>query len=193
MTLPLLLASSSPFRRDLLTKLGLPFSHAAPDIDESPLDGECASSLVERLSIQKANALAQAYPAHLIIGSDQVAVNAGVILGKPHTKERAIAQLQACRGNHVTFYTGLAVLNSQTGSCFSCIEPFSVHFRELTDAQITRYIEQEEPFQCAGSFKSEGLGITLFKRMQGDDPNALVGLPLIRLVDLLARHGLELP
>lgn len=193
MTLPLLLASSSPFRRELLNKLGLPFAHAAPDIDETPIEGESASSLVERLAIQKANALGSAYPDHLIIGSDQVAVNNGVILGKPHTKERAISQLQACRGKHVTFYTGLAVLNSQTGSCFSCVEPFSVYFRELSDAQITRYIEQEQPLQCAGSFKSEGLGITLFERMHGDDPNALVGLPLIRLVDLLARHGVELP
>ncbi|WP_228517504.1 Maf family protein [Aliidiomarina indica] len=193
MTLPIVLASSSPYRRELLARLDLEFSHGAPDIDESPIEGECAQALVERLAIQKASALIKDYPAHLIIGSDQVAVNEGRILGKPHTRERAIAQLQECRGKKVTFYTGLAVLNSKTGSCFSCVEPFSVYFRQLSDEQIERYIDKEQPLNCAGSFKSEGLGITLFARMQGDDPNALIGLPLIRLIDLLARHGTLLP
>ncbi|RUO36554.1 Maf family protein [Aliidiomarina sanyensis] len=193
MSLPLCLASSSPYRRQLLERLGLPFTSARPDIDETALEGELPQALVERLAIQKARQVAEAYPDHLIIGSDQVAVSEGIILGKPHTVERAIEQLASFSGKRVTFYTGLAVLNGKTGHCYSCVEPFIVHFRTLSTRQIERYVKAEMPLDCAGSFKSEGLGITLFERLEGNDPNALVGLPLIQLVNLLQRHGIELP
>ena len=186
---PIVLASSSPYRRALLEKLGLPFSAASPDIDETPHAGETATALVERLARAKAAALADAFPRHLIIGSDQVACLGGDILGKPGTLENARRQLRAASGRRVEFLTGLCVLDSASGVAHSVVESFSVVFRPLGDTAIDHYLERERPFDCAGSFKSEGLGIALFEKLDGNDPNALVGLPLIRLVDLLSRFG----
>lgn len=192
--LPVLLASSSPYRRELLSRLRLPFTWQSPDIDESRHPDESALDLVRRLARAKAEALAADHPAHLIIGSDQVAVLAdGTILGKPHDLPRAQAQLKAASGSTVSFLTALALLNSRTGHCqVDCI-PFTVHFRELDDASILRYLTAEQPFDCAGSFKSEGLGISLFRRTEGDDSTSLIGLPLIRLVDMLKNEGITVP
>lgn len=185
----IVLASSSPYRRALLERLGLPFSAASPDINETPCAGETAAALVQRLARAKAAALAEAFPRHLIIGSDQVACLDDDILGKPGNRENAQRQLRAASGRRVEFLTGLCVLDSASGISHSVVEPFSVVFRQLSDTAIDHYLEREQPFDCAGSFKSEGLGIALFERLQGDDPNALIGLPLIRLVDLLSRFG----
>lgn len=190
----LLLASSSPYRRELLDRLQLPFTWQSPSIDETRREGEAAIDLVRRLAEEKARALAGQYTEHLIIGSDQVAVlDDGQILGKPHDLQRAQKQLRAASGSSVTFLTGLALLNSQSGHCqVDCI-PFTVHFRSLSDAQIARYLEREQPFDCAGSFKSEGLGISLFRSTEGEDSTSLVGLPLIRLVDMLINEGIDIP
>ena len=190
---PLVLASTSPFRRMLLEKLGIPFTTAAPRTDESPLPDEEPEALVQRLSRDKARAVAAAHPNALIIGSDQVACLDGAILGKPGSRERAVQQLRAASGRTVTFHTGLTLLHSGSGRFQTCCEPFRVHFRTLTDDRIGRYLDAEEPFGCAGSFKSEGLGIALFRRLEGDDPNALVGLPLIRLVEMLNNEGITVP
>ena len=190
---PLILASSSPYRRELLQRLRLPFECASPDIDESPLPGESAEQLVRRLAEAKARALAARFPEHLIIGSDQAAVQGQAILGKPHTLERAMEQLKAASGNSVSFLTGLALLDSASGRCqVDCI-PFRVHFRELDEARIHRYLEAEQPFDCAGSFKAEGLGVSLFRATEGEDGTSLVGLPLIRLVDMLLAEGVQVP
>lgn len=183
------LASTSPFRRMLLEKLGIPFISAAPEVDETPVPGESARQLVTRLAQAKAQALAERYPEHLIIGSDQVCVLDGEIAGKPHTAERAMAQLMQARGHVVTFYTGLALLNSANGQLQIECEPFDVHFRHLTESEIQRYVEREQPLNCAGSFKSEGLGIALFEKLDGRDPNTLVGLPLIALCRMLINEG----
>ena len=191
--LPLVLASSSPYRRELLSRLRLPFSSIAPQIDESRQANESAEALVRRLSQEKAHALSSNHPHHLIIGSDQVAVLGTEILGKPHTFERACEQLRASSGNSVTFMTGLTVLNTATGLLQTDCVPFIVHFRPLSEAQITRYLEAEQPFDCAGSFKSEGLGISLFRSTEGSDSNSLIGLPLIRLVDMLLVNGIDIP
>lgn len=187
----LILASTSPFRRELLGRLGLPFDTVAPDVDESPIPNEKPEQLVIRLAEAKARAAAARHPDALIIGSDQVASLDGRILGKPGTRERAIKQLRDASGRRVDFFTGLCVFDSATGKSRSLCEPFSVWFRTLSDKQIEHYVERESPFNCAGSFKSEGLGIALFERLEGDDPNALIGLPLIRLVSLLAESGIE--
>ncbi|MBL1377244.1 Maf family protein [Zobellella iuensis] len=189
----IILASSSRYRQQLLRKLGLDFDCHSPAIDESPLPDESADALVLRLAQQKARAVAALYPKGLVIGSDQVCVNQGRILGKPGTREQARAQLLAASGNAVTFYTGLAVLDAASGELHSLVEPFTVHFRRLNDTQIDRYLDREPALDCAGAFKCEGLGISLFERMEGRDPNSLVGLPLIGLVDLLARFGVEVP
>lgn len=185
----LVLASSSPYRRILLEKLGLPFIAASPDVDETPLTSEAPAALVARLADAKAKALAAHYPQHLIIGSDQVAHLNGRILGKPGTFDGARRQLRDCSGRRVEFLTGLCVFDSGSGVARTIVEPFAVHFRRLSEGQIDRYLQLEQPFDCAGSFKAEGLGIALFERLEGDDPNALVGLPLIRLVGLLAEAG----
>ncbi len=185
----LLLASTSPWRRMLLEKLTLPFECAAPEVDETPQPGESASQLVVRLAQAKAQALASRFPQHLIIGSDQVCVLDGEITGKPHTEENAHRQLRKASGTIVTFYTGLALYNSANGHLQTECEPFDVHFRHLSDQEIEAYIRKENPLQCAGSFKSEGLGITLFERLEGRDPNSLVGLPLIALCQMLRREG----
>lgn len=191
--LPLILASSSPYRRELLQRLRLPFECASPDIDESPLPGETAEQLVRRLAQSKARALAQRYPAHLIIGSDQAAVNGSRILGKPHDIGRATQQLKAASGKSVSFLTGLCLLNSQSGNAQVDCVPFTVHFRELDEARIVRYLEAEQPFDCAGSFKAEGLGVSLFRSTEGEDATSLVGLPLIRLVDMLLAEQVQIP
>ncbi|MCT1423676.1 Maf-like protein [Klebsiella aerogenes] len=185
----LLLASTSPWRRMLLEKLSLPFECAAPEVDETPLPGESARQLVVRLAQAKAQALASRFPQHLIIGSDQVCVLDGEITGKPHTEENAHCQLRKASGTIVTFYTGLALYNSANGHLQTECEPFDVHFRHLSDQEIEAYIRKENPLQCAGSFKSEGLGITLFERLEGRDPNSLIGLPLIALCQMLRREG----
>ncbi|WP_054893068.1 MULTISPECIES: nucleoside triphosphate pyrophosphatase [unclassified Pseudomonas] len=191
--LPLLLASSSPYRRELLQRLRLPFTWASPDIDEGRNAEEPATELVRRLARQKAEALANSHSQHLIIGSDQVAVLGEQILGKPHTFERACEQLLAASGQQVTFLTGLALLNSSTGQCqVDCI-PFTVTLRELDRERVERYVHAEQPLDCAGSFKAEGLGVTLFQSTQGCDATSLIGLPLIRLVDMLHAEGVQLP
>lgn len=191
--LPLLLASSSVYRRELLTRLQLPFICSSPDIDESHQPGEPAIELVKRLAREKAQALAAAYPNHLIIGSDQVAVLDGRIIGKPHTFENAREQLLAASGASVSFLTGLALLNSQTGKCqVDCI-PFTVHMRHLDAPRIERYLRTEQPYDCAGSFKAEGLGVSLFQSTEGPDATSLIGLPLIRLVDMLQAEGVQIP
>lgn len=195
MSLPILLASSSVYRKQLLEKLQLPFECASPDIDESMLDSECPEDYVQRLAISKAKALAKQYSNHIIIGSDQCAVlkrkEQVTILGKPHTIENAVKQLSQASGQSVTFLTGLCVFNSATHQQTSLVEPFTVHFRDLTKPQIERYVAQEKPLDCAGSFKSEGLGIRLFKSLEGRDPNSLIGLPLIALIDLLEDQGVH--
>ncbi|WP_287813947.1 nucleoside triphosphate pyrophosphatase [Pseudomonas sp.] len=190
---PLLLASSSPYRRELLARLRLPFTCASPDIDESRLPEEPAETLVKRLAEQKARALAESHPGHLIIGSDQVAVLGEQILGKPHTFDNACTQLLEASGTSVTFLTGLALLDATTGRCqVDCI-PFTVHMRELDLATIQRYLRAEQPYDCAGSFKAEGLGVSLFQSTHGPDATSLVGLPLIRLVDMLLQEGVQVP
>ncbi|MCQ4263611.1 septum formation inhibitor Maf [Stutzerimonas stutzeri] len=189
----LLLASSSRYRQQLLSRLQLPFDSCAPDIDETRLPGENAERLVRRLAEHKARALAERYPNHLIIGSDQVAVLGQEILGKPHTFERAKRQLQLASGSSVSFLTGVALLDSGSNRIQVDCVPFTVHFRKLDEAQIERYLKIEQPFDCAGSFKAEGLGICLFRTTEGEDVTSLVGLPLIRLVDMLLNEGVELP
>ncbi|ARW82185.1 Maf family protein [Aeromonas salmonicida] len=189
----LILASTSRYRKTLLEKLGLPFECAAPEVDESPLPGESAEALVARLALAKASAIADRHDQGLIIGSDQVCVCDGRILGKPGTVEKAVAQLMAARGRSITFYTGLCVLDAASGKAEQLVEPFTVHFRTLDETAIRRYVAAEMPLDCAGSFKCEGMGIMLFKGLEGRDPNALIGLPLIGLIELLERHGLALP
>lgn len=190
----LILASSSPYRRALLEKLGLEFESDAPDIDEQQLPGEDATGLVMRLALEKARAVASRHSDALIIGSDQVAVRAdGGILGKPGNHGTAITQLQACSASEVRFETGLCLLNSATGRYQLACEPYRVSFRTLNRATIERYLEREEPYNCAGSFKSEGLGISLFRALEGRDPNTLVGLPLILLTEMLRTEGIQVP
>ncbi|ASQ76466.1 septum formation inhibitor Maf [Enterobacter hormaechei] len=184
----LVLASTSPYRRMLLEKLGIPFECAAPEVDETPQPGESPRHLVTRLAKEKAQSLAVRYPAHLIIGSDQVCVLDGEITGKPHTEENACQQLLRARGSIVTFYTGLALYNSASGHLQTECEPFDVHFRHLSEQEIMDYVRRERPLNCAGSFKSEGLGIALFDKLDGRDPNTLVGLPLIALCQMLRRE-----
>lgn len=189
---PLYLASTSVYRRALLQKLTTQFSCVKPEVDESPLPDETAEALVNRLALAKANAVAATLSDGLVIGSDQVAVFQGEILGKPHTVANAEAQLKRFSGQAVTFLTGLAVVNAATGRVQQAIEPFVVHFRDLSTAEIRHYVAREQPLDCAGSFKSEGLGIALFDKLQGDDPNSLIGLPLIRLLAMLRDEGLNL-
>ena len=188
----LYLASTSVYRRALLQKLTTQFSCVKPKVDETPLPDETAEALVNRLALAKANAVAATLSDGLVIGSDQIAVFQGEILGKPHTVANAEAQLRQFSGQAVTFLTGLAVVNAATGTVQQAIEPFVVHFRELSEAEISHYVAREMPLDCAGSFKSEGLGIALFDKLQGDDPNSLIGLPLIRLLAMLRDEGLNL-
>ena len=191
MSQPLVLASTSPFRRALLERLGLPFTTAAPEVDETRRPEEPPQVLVLRLAESKARAVAPVHPGALIIGSDQVACIDGQVIGKPGGRDAAIAQLQRASGKTLMFHTGLCLLNSATGRAQTLVEPFQVHFRPLTLERINGYLDREQPYNCAGSFKSEGLGIALFERLEGEDPSALIGLPLIRLVTLLESEGLD--
>ncbi len=189
----IILASSSVYRREILKKLQLDFECTSSHIDESPLPYEAAQALATRLSIAKAHAITDQYPNHLIIGSDQVAACNGELIGKPGNRENAARQLKTQSGQAVAFYSGICLLNSASGEFFTDMDCCTVHFKKLTDQQIQRYLSIDKPFDCAGSFKSEGYGITLLDRMEGEDPNALIGLPLIKLVKLLAQCGFELP
>jgi len=188
----LILASSSPFRRQILDKLQIEYTCISPDIDESQLENETASQLVKRLAENKARKIADSVSDSLVIGSDQVAVLGDEILGKPHTHENAVKQLEKLSGNTVTFLTGLALINSKTGQVQSEVVPFKVVFRSLSKQMIENYLKTEQPYSCAGSFKSEALGIVLFEKLEGEDPNTLVGLPLIRLVRMLENEGMNI-
>ena len=188
---PLVLASTSPYRHALLKRLGIPFSTVAPEVDETKRPDEPARNLVLRLAEAKAKVVAKAHPNALVIGSDQVACLDQALLGKPGTRARAIEQLTSASGREVVFYTGLCLLNTLTKRAQIHCELFRVHFRNLSPDQIAGYVDHEKPFNCAGSFKSEGLGIALFERLEGEDPNALVGLPLIRLVAMLESEGVD--
>lgn len=181
----LVLASSSRYRKTLLEKLHLSFICANPDIDESAKAGESPLHMAQRLAEKKARALASRYPQHFIIAADQVAVLDRTQLKKPGTASNAIKQLQLSSGKSVKFYTSVCVFNSATSELKTAIDTCTVHFKKLSNQQIVNYIEREQPLDCAGSFKSEGLGIALFERIEGDDPNALIGLPLIKLIHLL--------
>ena len=180
-----MLASTSPFRRQLLSRLGLPFETADPTVDETPLPGEAPEASAMRLSEAKARAVATAFPDALIVGSDQVACLDGQVFGKPGNHENAMRQLQAMRGRRVNFFTGLCLLDAKSGRAHLRGVPTLVTFRDLSDDEIENYLRKEQPYNCAGSAKSEGLGIALIARIDGGDPNALIGLPLIALCDLL--------
>lgn len=186
---PLVLASTSPYRRELLGRLGLEFTTCSPDVDEGRLAGEPPIELVRRLAEAKARAGAEQLGTGLYIGSDQVAVVDDEILGKPGSFANACAQLTRLSGRRVYFLTGLCLYNSVTQGLQRDVVPYTVVFRELSAAQIEDYVRREEPFNCAGSFKSEGLGVALFAAQEGTDPTALIGLPLIRLVSMLATEG----
>jgi septum formation protein len=187
------LASTSPFRRELLARLRIPFETAMPEIDESALPGEAPAATAQRLAEAKARAVVQHYPDALIIGSDQVAANGSERFGKPGTRENAAAQLRLMSGKEVVFHTGLCLLNSATHRMQVCCVDTHVGFRKLNDAEIESYLDQEDALNCAGSAKSEGLGISLLSYLRGDDPNALIGLPLIALCDMLRAEGMVLP
>ena len=185
----LVLASASQARKSVLSKLKIPFETFTPSIDESTISGETPTQLVERLSLAKARKVSQWYPNHLIIGSDQIAVVAGKMVGKPQNREAAIGQLTAASGEAVTLFTGIALLNSESGNTQLDVLPYRVVFRELNQSMIENYIDRDQPFDCGGSLRSEGLGIALLKEFDGSDPNILLGLPLIRLIDMLANEG----
>lgn len=185
----LVLASTSPYRRELLDRLKIPFTVFAPEVDETPLPGESPEQTATRLAEAKACVGAARFPDSLIIGSDQVATLDGQQLGKPHTHENATKQLRMMRGKSVVFNTALCLYNSRSGNVQNRLVPFTVTFRNLSDAQIEHYLLKEQPYNCAGSAKSEGLGIALIARMEGEDPNALIGLPLIALIDMLHNEG----
>lgn len=188
----LVLASSSIYRSELLKRLHLPFETAAPNVDETPLPNETASATSVRLAQEKARVMAGDYPDALIIGSDQVALLDGLQLGKPLTHENAVRQLRAMRGKTTCFYTALTLLNSRTGNMQTEVAENHVTLHNLSDAEIEGYLRKEQPYHCAGSAKSEGLGIALISKMTGDDPNALIGLPLILLVEMLRRENVLL-
>ena len=187
----LYLASTSVYRQQLLTKLSRNFTAIKPHVDETPLPNETAEQLVHRLAVAKAQAVAAGLSSGLVIGSDQVAIFDNAIIGKPHSAENACAQLRSFSGKSVTFLTGLALINAATASQQAIVEPFRVQFRSLSDTEIQAYVDKEQPLDCAGSFKSEGLGISLFSKLSGDDPNSLIGLPLIRLNQMLLNEGVN--
>ena len=189
----LILGSTSPYRRALLQRLRLDFTVAAPDVDETALPGEAPRDLALRLALAKAHAVAAHNPGAVVIGSDQVANLAGQPLGKPGTHERATAQLRQMSGHSVIFQTAVAVVCPETGFEQVDLAPVVVRFRELSDAEIERYLRAEQPYDCAGSAKSEGLGISLLDAIDSDDPTALIGLPLIRTCRMLRAAGLVLP
>lgn len=187
--LQLVLGSSSIYRRELLQRLRIPFKIASPEIDEASLPGETPEATALRLAKTKAHAVAVAYPDALIIGADQVAVLNGVQLGKPLNHVNALQQLRFMQGKEVMFYTAISLLNSRSNHMQTRVVPFRIKFRQLSDQQILNYLNKEQPYHCAGSAKSEGLGIVLIERMTGEDPNALIGLPMIALVDMLMNEG----
>lgn len=186
----LVLASSSPFRKALLQKLQLPFTTDSPDIDETPLANESIEAMVTRLAEAKARALGPRHPDALIIGSDQSAALNQQVLQKPGNFDKAFEQLRAASGKTITFYTGLCLYNTSTDQAEALCEPYTVTFRNLSDNEISHYLQREQPYNCAGSFKSEGLGISLFEKLQGKDPNTLIGLPLITLCQMLRKNGM---
>ncbi|MEW9899317.1 Maf-like protein [Chitinivorax sp. PXF-14] len=193
MTRPtLVLGSTSPYRKELLSRLDIPFEVASPDTDETPLPGELPHETALRLAEAKARSLAARFPDALIIGSDQVATLDGRQIGKPGTHERAVEQLRFMRGRTVAFHTAIALFNSRTGKVQLTDEITEVRFRHVDDDFIEAYLRKEQPYNCAGSAKSEGLGIVLIESMRGDDPNALIGLPLIRLISMLNNEGFPL-
>lgn len=185
----LILASSSVYRRELLERLQLPFSVESPHVDETPLDGEQPEETAIRLAQMKARKVGDHHPDALVIGCDQVATLDGMQLGKPLTHDNAVKQLRLMRGRTVTFHSALCLYNARTGSMQAEVDPYEVSFRHLTDDQIERYLRKEQPYHCAGSAKSEGLGIALIEWMRGNDPNALIGLPLILLISMLQNEG----
>ncbi|GDX59788.1 MAG: Maf-like protein YceF [Nitrosomonadaceae bacterium] len=191
LTQQLVLGSSSIYRRELLQRLQIPFEICSPDIDETPLPGEVPRETALRLAEKKARAVALVYPDGLIIGADQVAVLESTPLGKPLTHENAVRQLRLLSGREVIFYTALSLFNSRTNSIQTRLTLSHVKFRELNDQKIENYLVKEQPYNCAGSAKSEGLGIALIERIVGDDPNGLIGLPLIALVEMLSHEGIE--
>ena len=189
----LVLASTSPYRRLLLERLGLPFTAVAPGVDETGSAREPVTALVQRLARAKAQVVAARHPDALIIGSDQAAERDGEILGKPGDHAEAVKQLQAASGKYMKFHTGLCLWDSRSGSCQEYTDQTRVIFRPLAADEIERYLQAEKPYDCAGSFKSEGLGITLFQAIESEDPTALVGLPLIALCRMLRTAGIRLP
>jgi len=192
MSANLVLASSSRFRRALLERLGVPFEAISPNVDETPNTGEAPAALAQRLALAKARAIAPHRPTALIVASDQVAVYGDAIVGKPRDHADAARQLRAASGRKVVLYTALVLLNAATGRVQSEVIPFGIQFRPLTDAQIENYLRKEQPYDCTGSVKSEGLGIALLERFEGEDPNALIGLPLIRLIRMLENEGVTI-
>ena len=187
----IVLASSSPFRKHLLQKIYTTFEQAAPDINESRLVGETSTDLSKRLALEKATALAEQFPNHLIIGSDQVAMLGDNQLTKPGSHENCVTQLSLSSGKTITFFTSVCVLNSKSRESTVDIEVCKVHMRSLQLKEIENYVERDKPYDCSAAFKSEGLGIALFKQIDSDDPNALIGLPLIKLTALLKDMGLD--
>jgi septum formation protein len=188
----LILGSTSTYRRELLARLRVPFEVCAPQVDETPLPGEAPPDLARRLALAKAQAVAKLHPDAVVIGSDQVADLSGQALGKPGTHERAVAQLQRMRGQSVLFHTAVAVVRASTGYAQVDLACVTVRFRELSDQQIENYLRAETPYDCAGSAKSEGLGIALLSSIDSDDPTALIGLPLIRTCRMIADAGIAL-
>lgn len=186
----LILASTSPFRRECLDKLNLPYETDSPNIDETPLENESITDMVIRLAEGKARAVASRHPDSLIIGSDQSALLHGKVLNKPGNYATAFTQLSAASAQKVVFQTGLCLLNTTTDQIQSICVPYTVVFKKLTDLQIQHYLEIEKPYNCAGSFKSEALGIALFERFEGEDPNTLIGLPLIKLLEMLNKENM---
>jgi septum formation protein len=187
----IVLASTSKYRRALLARLGLPFEVASPGVDETPLANELPEATARRLAEAKASAVAERFPQAIVIGSDQVAVLDGIPLGKPGNHGNALRQLQAMRGKEVAFHTALCLCHAASGRTATRVVPYHVRFRDYSDAQIERYLEREQPYDCAGSARCEGLGIALIAEMRGADPNALIGLPLIALTEMLAEQGVS--
>jgi septum formation protein len=187
----LILASSSIYRRELLTRLCIPFTTESPEVDETPLPQEPPERTALRLAEEKACKIGQRHENSLIIGCDQVAVLDGMQMGKPLVHDMAVQQLRMMRGRSVTFHSAMCLYNSHSRNLQSTIVPYEVKFRKLDDAEIERYLLKEQPYHCAGSAKSEGLGIALIEYMRGDDPNALIGLPLIALIDMLKNEGVN--
>jgi len=187
----IVLASTSKYRRGLLARLGLPFEVASPHVDETALPDEAPPDTARRLAEAKARAVVARFPQALIIGSDQIAVLGQMTLGKPGNHANAVRQLRAMRGKEVVFHTALCVCDAASGRAQTRVVPFYVRFREYSDDQLERYLQREQPYDCAGSARCEGLGIALIAEMRGDDPNALVGLPLIALTEMLAALGVS--